>query len=178
MQVLKEIGEGPESVYAYYFPRDYQPGFERWPHKIGRSKNDPFVRIKEQQASMQEEPIVSLLVHCPDSMFTEAFLHSFLIPHKLNSYGREWFNVNPGEIEEALPGSIDEVAILQRSQPIHLQISTLRVAQGLKQAEFADRAGMARATVIYVEKGKSVRFSTIATLADALGMRLTLTPKD
>lgn len=52
-----------------------------------------------------------------------------------------------------------------------------RKAQGLTQAELAERAGVARSWLARVEAGhRGAEFETLLRLLDALGMNLTLTP--
>ena len=170
MEVLKEIGSGGEAVYVYYFPRDKQAGRERWPHKIGRAKNDPKERIRVQQASMQEEPIIALLVHCDDSIFTEAYLHAAFADQKLDSFGREWFEVNATEIENALPGKLSD---LQLSH----QVRAIRRARGLSQTELAERVGLRQATISAIENGGPIKLATYKSVIDELGLKIVLMEK-
>ena len=56
--------------------------------------------------------------------------------------------------------------------PIYLRVKELREAKGWSQAELADVAGIARATVNRIEQGTvtGVDFATLERLADALGV--------
>lgn len=56
--------------------------------------------------------------------------------------------------------------------PIHLRVEELREAAGLSQTELAERAGIRRATLIDIEKGRTtgVDFDVLERLAVALGV--------
>lgn len=166
MKIDKEIGEGPEYVYAYYFPS--QAKGDSWPHKIGRAKRDPLVRIQEQQASMQEMPIIGTLVKCQNSFYIEALLHTYLKSRQMAStFGREWFDIHPMAIENAL---LDGPALL----PIGQQIRLARLDQKFSQALLAKAAGLRQATVSDLERGRDKLLSTLLEVARELKMVLAL----
>lgn len=54
--------------------------------------------------------------------------------------------------------------------PIHLRVEELREAAGLSQTQLAERAGIRRATLIDIEKGRTtgVDFDVLERLAVAL----------
>ena len=56
--------------------------------------------------------------------------------------------------------------------PVRLRLREVRNAKGLSQAELAARAGLRKATVNVIERGKSkgVDFATLDALATALGV--------
>lgn len=57
------------------------------------------------------------------------------------------------------------------------QLAHVRRAQGLTQAELADKAGLSRMAVQKTESGSTdPRLSTLAVMARALGMELMLVP--
>ena len=56
--------------------------------------------------------------------------------------------------------------------PIRLRVRELREAKGINQTEFAELAGIRRATLaaIEAEQTKGVDFETLERIADALGV--------
>ena len=105
-----ELGKGRESVYAYYFPayRDQAAylGREEWPMKIGMTKSDASIRLRDQcGTAMPEEPVVGLLYKTDDARSAEKMLHSMLSQrgkHLKGAPGKEWFVVSLREIKDIL----------------------------------------------------------------------------
>ncbi len=87
MLIEREIGTGPECVYAYYFPS--QATASSFPHKIGKTKGDPVRRVRAQQASMQEAPVIGTLVRTENAFALEAKLHLYLKDRRISGYGTE-----------------------------------------------------------------------------------------
>jgi HTH-type transcriptional regulator/antitoxin HipB len=168
MEIIKVIGSGPESVYVYYFPSDYSP--PSWPCKIGRSKGDPLVRIRAQQASMKERPLIPLVIKTDDSILLEAELHCSLT--RCDAFGKEWFMTNPDEVERAYNGETSQEITLG------LLIRTKRAQLGLTQSELAKIVGTRQATVSAIENNpSSVGVRTAIQILDGLGCELSIQPK-
>lgn len=103
----KELGEGDNTVYVYYYDtyREFAEykGENRWPCKIGRTDKDPLQRIISQAGTCYpERPNIALLLHCEDSALLETALHGVLkfqgkwMP---TAPGTEWFITSPQEVE-------------------------------------------------------------------------------
>lgn len=164
MEARRTIGNGKESVYVYYFPS--QKAGHSWPCKIGRAKGDPIKRIRTQQASMQERPVVALVIRTPDSGVLESLIHSSL--ERALSFGKEWFITNPTEVEQIFGGQLRSVA------SIGLRIRSLRRSKGLTQKELADRAGLLPKSISSIENDGEFLFSTLARVLDALEVELVI----
>ena len=172
MEILREIGKGDEFVYVYYFRS--QVNDEAWPCKIGSTRKDPVSRIKEQQASMQEEPVVGLLIHTDNARRDERLIHAILKKEKkqLDTFGKEWFRTRPRYVEKISESVLPEL-------PIGAQLKYLRYERGWTQAQLAEKAGIRQALVSEVETGKTdVKFSTLSVLTRALGLGIKLVAKD
>lgn len=165
MRIEREIGEGSEWVYAYYFPS--QATGQSWPHKIGRSRNDPRRRIKQQMASMQEAPVIGTLVRCESSRYTERLIHTRLAKRRLPTYGVEWFDIHPDALINALADGPQQLTIGE-------QISLARYAQNMTQQQLAAASGLRQATISKVEAGKDCRLSVVLEIARELKLRLAL----
>lgn len=171
IHIEKEIGTGTETVYAYHFPSQYVHN-SNYPIKIGHAKSKFLKRIKEQQAAMQECPLVDIRIKCDHSFSLEKIIHSRLNECKLDMFGDEWFLTSPEKILE-IWWDIQEAKNLSLGE----QLRFFREAQGMTQAELAKASDMRQATVSNVETNPdSVMFKTIETVAKELGLRIVLTP--
>lgn len=169
MQIEREIGTGPESVYAYYFPS--QATTSSFPHKIGKTKGDPIRRIRAQQASMQEAPVIGTLVRTDNAFALEAQLHLYLKDRRLPAYGAEWFDIHPNAIQNCIEDGLPELAWYD-------QLQYHRLAAGLSQAELARRAGMRQATVSAIENGANAGIHSVIRLCKELHLRMTFVPSE
>lgn len=160
----KMIGSGPEYVYVYYFPSDRKGA--RWPCKIGRASKDYKKRILAQQASMQETPCVGLLIRCRCCKLVEGRLHAIFSDRHLPTFGKEWFNTCPEEVEEGL----DETVHVDLGYQFRLR----RCFYGLTQQELAEKAGTRQATISKIECGKYVMLNVVQRVAKALDGELIL----
>ena len=107
--IERTLGEGSETVYAYYYPsyRELaelrnEPG---WPIKIGRTSSDLESRITSQVATtgVPEVPTIALVFHTDHSRWLEQYLHGALglrRKHLVEAGGQEWFLTSPNEIKE------------------------------------------------------------------------------
>lgn len=103
-------GEGPECVYAYYFPayRDQAAylGNTDWPIKIGWTAGEHEVRIRDQVGTgMPETPVVGLIYRTKDARNVERLLHSTLRArgkHMDTAIGKEWFCTSLTEVKAIL----------------------------------------------------------------------------
>jgi T5orf172 domain len=103
----KTIGQGASSVYVYFLPtyeaqaRSHREN--RWLCKIGRSDQDPLLRILSQAGTaIPEKPKIALIIRTDDPSSLEAAIHSILRLRSQwsgSSPGKEWFQTNPEEIE-------------------------------------------------------------------------------
>lgn len=65
----------------------------------------------------------------------------------------------------------------QSAQRIGQRIADLRKQQGLTQQELADVSNIGRSHLVRIEQGKyNVRLDTIASIAQALGCEVSITP--
>lgn len=169
MQIEREIGTGPECVYAYYFPS--QATASSFPHKIGKTKGDPVRRVRAQQASMREAPVIGTLVRTDNAFALEAQLHLYLKGRRLPAYGTEWFDIHPNAIQNCIDDGLPELAWYD-------QLQYHRLKAGLSQGELARRAGTRQATVSSIENGANANISSVINICKELGLRITLVPSD
>lgn len=108
--VTIEVGEGPETVYVYYFPayRDQAAYLERddWPMKIGMTTGGHALRVRDQVGTaMPERATVGLVYRTDDAKNAERLLHSTLRSrrrHMVDAPGTEWFMTNLDEVRDIL----------------------------------------------------------------------------
>jgi hypothetical protein len=106
-EARREIGDGAESVYVYYLPRDRQyaelAGASRWRCKIGRTVGLAEARIRGQAGTaLSERPRIDLVIHTQDGRVLEDAVHAILtLKGRLlgEAPGKEWFLTSPGEVE-------------------------------------------------------------------------------
>lgn len=106
--VDKEIGEGQNAVYLYYYDAYKElaelKDLQSWECKIGRTDVEPIQRIMGQAGTCYPEfPHIALVMYCEDSSQLELAIHSILKVQKKNiesAPGKEWFITSPQEIEE------------------------------------------------------------------------------
>lgn len=106
------IGNGSQSVYAYYFEtyRRYAElkNDSHWPIKIGKSDEGDFrrrIRVQTQSKStgMPEFPTVCLVWYVDDANQCESMLHKRLNDqHHGDAPGAEWYDTNPSELKRAI----------------------------------------------------------------------------
>lgn len=167
MHVHKQIGTGSACVYVYYFESDKFGS--SWPCKIGKAK-DAIKRIKIQQASMREEPIIGLLINADNPSAVERALHAKLRGKRLPRYGKEWLLTSPDEVEGLLLPFND----FER-MPLHERIRFARAQAGMSQIDLAQKSGLRQATISKIESGDDVLLSTVDKVARVLGLRITCT---
>jgi len=107
--IERTLGEGSETVYAYYYPSYRELAELReepdWPIKIGRTSSDLESRITSQVATtgVPEVPTIALVIRTDHSRWLEQYLHGALglrRKHLVEAGGQEWFLTSPNEIEE------------------------------------------------------------------------------
>jgi transcriptional regulator with XRE-family HTH domain len=167
MKAKRTIGTGSESVYVYYFASERRG--DSWPCKIGRAKGDPIKRIRTQQASMQERPVVALVMRTSDSDTLESLIHSSL--NRAPSFGREWFITSPAEVEQIFQGKLTSLV------SIGLRIKSLRRSRGFTQKELADKACLLPKSISSIENDGEYLFSTLTKVLDALDVELVMKSK-
>jgi len=166
MKIERTYGSGPESVYVYYFPSQAD-GRTSWPCKIGKTRGDPVKRIKRQQASMWEEPVIGLLAQTDNCSRDEYLVHSVLRDRKLDAFGVEWFDTTPDEV----------LAVFRdraRGLSLGMQLRMARYERGMTQRHVSDAAGISQTTVSKIELDQSAQLRTVYDCARALGMRIEL----
>lgn len=169
MKIERQLGEGKEVVYAYYFPS--QAKGPTWPHKIGKTKKDCFSRITQQRASMQEKPVIGTLIRCDNCDVVEKLLHFSFKKFKLKNT-REWFDISPIAVENVWKDGL-------HSLNIHEQLLIARHAQRLTQTELSVSAGVRQETISYVETGQgNPSLHLIEAIANELGYKLSLVKID
>lgn len=109
----EEFGEGPESVYLYYFPSQKEDaqktGQPFWECKVGKADKDAFDRIQRQLkyenvrqkrgVGDTEEPEIPLIFKTYDCRKLERRIHKILkvfdrgVPNE-----QEWFYTTPEEV--------------------------------------------------------------------------------
>lgn len=105
--VEKEIGDGNNAIYLYYFKtyKEFALSKEEdiYACKIGRTDVDPIQRIYSQMGTcFPEKPHIALVIKCEDSVEMERAIHHILKCRKrqiIDSPGKEWFMTNPYEVE-------------------------------------------------------------------------------
>lgn len=103
-----ELGNGNHWVYCFYFSRDRNRAISgnRWCWKcnIGRTRNDPFERIRAQTSGTAERPIISLLIRTDDELTLEQHIHNIL-----KARGRHLENTNTNEDFLTCPSEVAQV---------------------------------------------------------------------
>lgn len=173
--VEHEIGSGPFGTYAYYFPS--QKIGPRWPMKIGYAKN-PISRIRDQQAGMQECPIIGALIWSKHPIWVEQNIHNRLSDFRLDSFGTEWFNTNPNEILKlAQSPNYLLKSVIRRSGDIGYQIRHYRTQAGMSQNTLSRLSGLRQATISDLENGKVVQSDTVFRVIAALNLEMKMLPR-
>ena len=99
VEVVPVYGHGEQSIYVYYFPRDYDPQLDQWPCKVGSSRHSALDRIQQQvKTASPEKPVVGLVVKCSDGYRLEHALHAILKLYHCEiegATGAEWFRTSP-----------------------------------------------------------------------------------
>lgn len=100
-----ELGNGDKWVYCFYFERDqYRATRDKnwcWKCNIGRTRNDPFDRIREQIRESPQNPIIPLLIKTDDEIALERHIHTILKAerrHLDNTNTTEDFLTCPSEV--------------------------------------------------------------------------------
>lgn len=174
MEIVREIGKGDETVYLYYFPSQVNDETWTWPCKIGGTQKDPVVRIKEQQTSMQEKPVIGLVMHTDNARRDERLIHAILKKEgkQLDTFGREWFMTRPHYVEKIFTLVLPEL-------PLGAQLRYMRYEQKLTQAQLAEKIGVRQALISEVETGKTnAKLSTLYEIAHALDLDIKLAAKN
>ena len=103
------IGDGPESVYVYYYPA-YKKlakllGKSSWPCKIGRTVGRVTERVIGQGTALPERPRLAIVWKTDRSEVWEQALHNILMSYGKDmpeAPGKEWFNTTPEAIVEII----------------------------------------------------------------------------
>lgn len=170
MQVVKDVGTGSGGVYVYYFPS--QRDGASWPCKVGRG-NNPVGRIRSQQAGMQEEPVVALIFRTDFAHQVESFLHTSLANKKLATFGREWFETTPDEVENLLNMFTPVDEIIREKEDLGSAIRRQRALLGMTQADVKDKTGIHQGTLSDVERSEgNSTLQTYLRILSELGLEL------
>ena len=100
-----ELGTGNKWVYCFYFERDQNRAIRSnkwcWQCNIGRTRNDPFDRIRDQTRDAPKAPIIPLLIRTNDERTLESYIHNTLKAkrrHLQNTDTNEDFLTCPSEV--------------------------------------------------------------------------------
>lgn len=103
-EALTNEWDGIGCVYFYYFPAYKElaehKGEDRWPFKIGSTKNvNPDPRVEEQVTAMAEQPKIEVVMRTENPKALEQLIHSIL-KKKQDIYiedapGKEWYRISP-----------------------------------------------------------------------------------
>lgn len=163
---MQEIGCGNEFVYAYYF-ESQKNGKSKWPCKIGRSTRNAVKRIVAQQAAMQEEPIIGVLIRTDNCVRDEAIIHASLSGDKLCSFGNEWYCTTPQLVIESINNSTIPLGI-------GVQIKMIRAKRGITQQDLSGLSGIRQETISMIESGGNTSLKSISAIASSLGLKIIL----
>ena len=101
------IGEGPESVYGWYFPTFRRvaelEGKPHYPIKVGRTQRIAGERMDESKGTVPEEPVLGFVLKVDDCKAWEKLLHAKLTimgRRKDDAIGQEWFWTTIEELVE------------------------------------------------------------------------------
>lgn len=104
------LGEGPSSVYLYFFPTyrslALKDGRSTWPCKVGLSERDPISRIYSQvSTALPEPPTIGLLLRTSLPSQWEKAIHTVLALRGRvieDAPGAEWFETSVSEVVEII----------------------------------------------------------------------------
>ena len=104
----KELGEGNELVYCYYFPtyKKYAElqGQTEWACKVGQTTKNLWDHIYSQvRTCFPEDPCVAITIHCDNAKDLESLIQKVLRTRgkwMQNAPGTEWYITTPKEVEE------------------------------------------------------------------------------
>jgi DNA-binding Xre family transcriptional regulator len=167
LEIDEIIGLGNECVYSYYFPSQVTDG--RFPHKIGKTKDNPTLRILSQQAGMQEKPVIGTIIWCDNCHALEQYFHLCFKEHKLDTFGDEWYNIHPSALKNVFEDGLP-------SLPWYEQLHYHRLRNAMTQMQLAEYADLRQATISKVESGENVNMSTILEICRELKVRMTFVP--
>ena len=101
------FGNGNESVYCFYNPRDRkeaeEQGYRLWACNIGSTKRSVKERVQEQTDQWTVDPRIDLILKTPSGKTLEKKIHEILkiLGRHLKDFrgkGREWYRVSPEEV--------------------------------------------------------------------------------
>jgi hypothetical protein len=129
IKVEKILGEGPESVYVYYYESERELATYRkdsvWQCKIGESgTSDPIDRVIAQCGTSRHTlPKIPLVIKSYDSEGIEKLIHRVFrlagLGIKNDSCGDEWFMTNPQQIDicyESIHDLIQKLRIIEQRE--------------------------------------------------------------
>ena len=112
IKIEQTLGEGPESVYVYYYDTDRElanfKGHPTWECKIGNA-GEPVSRILSQtKTSRHTLPVIALAIRSDDAEGLERLIHRLLRRAGLwknnDDCGDEWFMTNPEQVAVCYSG--------------------------------------------------------------------------
>ena len=103
-----KLGTGNKWVYCFYFESDQYRAIRDknwcWKCNIGRTRNDPFGRIRDQTSGAREHPIIPLLIRTDDERILERYVHD-----TLKERGRHLKNTNTNEDFLTCPSEVARI---------------------------------------------------------------------
>jgi hypothetical protein len=112
IKIGKTLGNGPESVYIYYYDAERElanfKGHSTWPCKIGNA-GEPVSRILNQTKTARHTlPVIALAIRSDDAEEVERLIHRLL--RRAGSWinndhcGDEWFMTTPEQVAACYSG--------------------------------------------------------------------------
>lgn len=168
MKIERIIGEGPETVYAWYFPSQVRPG--SFPHRVGRTKGDPVARIRNEVSAAQEEPVIGTLIRTSNSRLVEMQIRLYCADRSIQPSDTGWFDVHPNAFANAL----EDLEYLPWYDQLHLA----RLREGLTQARLAAFCRLKQKTISQIESGRDVKMSSVTRVCRQLAHRVVIAFSD
>jgi len=176
MEIKEILGSGIESVYAYHFPSDETDTI--WPIKIGRTRGNPIDRIRNQQASMKETPVIGVVWRTANSFWLEKELHVSFCDRKLDTFGNEWYETNYDEIKRACQiQARTGDKIVRDPRQLGAALRRFRTQRQMTQSELKDDTGLRQGTLSNLEGGGASKLQTVMSVMAALDLEMIIRPR-
>jgi hypothetical protein len=129
IKIQQTLGDGPESVYIYYYDAERElanfEGHSTWPCKIGNA-GEPVSRILNQTKTARHTlPVFALAIRSDDAEEVERLIHRLFRRAGLwinnDHCGDEWFMTNPEQVAACYLGIENLVTSFRPSLADHLK---------------------------------------------------------
>jgi hypothetical protein len=123
IKIERTLGEGPESLYVYYYNTDREladlKGQSTWPCKIGNAGHAVERVLNQARTARHSLPVIALVIRSDDAEELERLIHRLFKRARLwidNDYcGDEWFITNPEQVASCYSAIEDLVRSLRLS---------------------------------------------------------------